>query len=71
MKPQPSRGQQPTPNQALQRTLRLGSGSLSSASLGHLTIPITNETLKADLLSDVLAYIDDPSTKYSGKYYNI
>ncbi|MEM9479142.1 MAG: DUF5076 domain-containing protein [Verrucomicrobiota bacterium] len=28
------------------------------------------ETLKSDLLSDVVSYIDDPSTKYSGEYYN-
>ncbi len=27
-------------------------------------------TTKADLIGDVLAYIDSPSTKYSGEYYN-
>ncbi len=28
------------------------------------------DTTKADLISDVLYYIDNPSTKYSGEYYN-
>ncbi len=28
------------------------------------------DTFKADLLADVAHYIDDPSTKYSGEYYN-
>ncbi len=28
------------------------------------------DVLKADLLADVIHYIDHPSTNYSGEYYN-
>ena len=43
----------------------------TSAMIAETLVPERDvETLKKDLLADVLGYIDKPSTKYSGEYYN-